>query len=181
MDEEMRLPEDKTCADCVSCRRCCSMFGVTPDDKYCDFHPVRFNEKDKPMTKDKAEHTPTPWKVNKSYNGFISGTMHSITEITAKLPEEADHDEFESEGICVVITPHDTGYKKELPTREANANHIVKCVNMHDELVAALKECREYFDGCMDADYQGEETGYVPNEEMTKHIMIEELLKKAKS
>jgi hypothetical protein len=40
--KEMELPEGKTCADCVHCRRCCAIFGHIPADEVCDFHPSRF-------------------------------------------------------------------------------------------------------------------------------------------
>lgn len=38
----MNLPDDKTCADCVHCRRCCAMFGHIPQDQVCDWYPLRF-------------------------------------------------------------------------------------------------------------------------------------------
>jgi hypothetical protein len=41
-DAAMRLPEGKTCGDCVHCRRCCTMFGHVPGDTSCDFYPIRF-------------------------------------------------------------------------------------------------------------------------------------------
>lgn len=39
----MNLPADKTCADCVHCRRCCAMFGHIPQDQVCDWYPSRFH------------------------------------------------------------------------------------------------------------------------------------------
>ena len=41
-DAEMKLPEGKTCGDCVHCKRCCSMFGHVPSDASCDWWPSRF-------------------------------------------------------------------------------------------------------------------------------------------
>lgn len=41
-----------------------------------------------------------------------------------------------------------------------------------------LTDCLEYFEDCYDADYQGEETGYVPNEEMRLGVQIVEGMKK---
>lgn len=41
---EMRLPEGKTCGDCVHCNRCCTMFGHAPADTSCDWHPIRFRQ-----------------------------------------------------------------------------------------------------------------------------------------
>jgi hypothetical protein len=42
---EMDLPEGKTCADCIHCRRCCLIFGHIPEDQVCDWHPSRFVQK----------------------------------------------------------------------------------------------------------------------------------------
>lgn len=41
-DLAMNLPEGKTCADCVHCDRCTSMFGHIPADEVCDWYPSRF-------------------------------------------------------------------------------------------------------------------------------------------
>jgi len=60
------------------------------------------------MTK---EHTPTPWKV------YLYGGVQIGQEDTG-------------DAVCSMW-----GDKQE---GEANAAHIVKCVNMHDELVEAL-------------------------------------------
>ena len=38
----MDLPEGKTCADCVHCRRCCTIYGHIPEDEVCDWSPSRF-------------------------------------------------------------------------------------------------------------------------------------------
>lgn len=40
----MRLPAGKTCADCLHCDRCTSMFGAKPTDERCGFYPRRFRE-----------------------------------------------------------------------------------------------------------------------------------------
>jgi hypothetical protein len=45
--DKMNLPEGKTCADCVSCRRCTLMFGHIPADESCDWSPSRFLERAK--------------------------------------------------------------------------------------------------------------------------------------
>ncbi len=42
MSDEMKLPENKACSDCAHCKRCCAMFGVKPENRECDFYPVRF-------------------------------------------------------------------------------------------------------------------------------------------
>lgn len=44
----MKLPEGKTCADCVQSRRCCAMGFSWPDRTQCDFFPSYFTEADKP-------------------------------------------------------------------------------------------------------------------------------------
>lgn len=44
-NEQMNLPEGKTCGDCVHCRRCTLMFGHIPADEVCDWSPSRFREK----------------------------------------------------------------------------------------------------------------------------------------
>ena len=41
----MELPEGKTCADCVHCRRCCMIFGHIPADEVCGWLPSRFRPK----------------------------------------------------------------------------------------------------------------------------------------
>ncbi len=42
---EMRLPEGKTCGDCVHTSRCVALFGHTGVDTSCDFHPSRYRER----------------------------------------------------------------------------------------------------------------------------------------
>lgn len=42
--DDMDLPEGKTCANCVHCRRCTAMFGHIPEDQSCDWSPSRFRE-----------------------------------------------------------------------------------------------------------------------------------------
>ena len=41
-DKAMELPSNKTCGDCVHCKRCCAIFGHIPDDEVCDWYPSRF-------------------------------------------------------------------------------------------------------------------------------------------
>lgn len=42
-ENEMKLPQGKTCGDCAHVRRC-RAFGFTPSETEtsCDFHPSRF-------------------------------------------------------------------------------------------------------------------------------------------
>lgn len=56
---------------------------------------------------------------------------------------------------------------------------IVRAVNAHDELIAALEECAEYFDNKADADHDYE-TGYIPNKEMRLWSVCDEALKLAR-
>jgi len=69
--------------------------------------------------KQTAKHMPTPWKVKRQ-----SETSEWI------VTSPANHFEWE----FVVTTAH-RDYESK-----ANAAHIVKCVNAHDALVAALVE-----------------------------------------
>lgn len=63
------------------------------------------------------KHTPTPWKTN-----------------TAIHP---DDQVFSADGAIVA----DCKWTKHNPDiRSANAEHIVRCVNAHDDLAAALEE-----------------------------------------
>lgn len=66
-----------------------------------------------------SKPTPTPWSLNKDEKGitFIQGNTRGWGW---------DH-------LAEVDTSGDA------PEIEANAAHIVHCVNMHDELVAALQ------------------------------------------
>lgn len=43
--DQMNLPDGKTCADCVHCRRCTMMFGHIPEDEVCDWSPSRFTHR----------------------------------------------------------------------------------------------------------------------------------------
>lgn len=40
--DDMDLPEDKTCGDCVHGRRCAAMFGHITADESCDWSSSRF-------------------------------------------------------------------------------------------------------------------------------------------
>jgi hypothetical protein len=66
----------------------------------------------------KTQHTPTPWKVGQPLGeGAIQIQSEGINSygnfILAEIPNRVEED-------------------------QANASHIVKCVNLHDELVHAL-------------------------------------------
>jgi len=44
-DEEMKLPEGKTCDDCIYHSRCFGLGFSKPGNTSCDFHPRRFIER----------------------------------------------------------------------------------------------------------------------------------------
>jgi hypothetical protein len=59
-------------------------------------------------------HSPTPWKID---------CGHVLDAINNEIPFP------------------DAAYRCPSPLERVNATHIVRCVNAHDELVAALEEC----------------------------------------
>lgn len=70
---------------------------------------------------EKQQHTPTPWYV---------GAQNDALYITAGVPPAQSND-----------YPNHTAERIALAHvySEANARHIVRCVNAHDSLVAALE------------------------------------------
>lgn len=40
--DDMDLPADQTCGDCVHAQRCTAMFGHIHKDELCDWSPSRF-------------------------------------------------------------------------------------------------------------------------------------------
>ena len=48
---DMRLPEGKTCGDCIHCTRCTRLFGCVKYNSVCDWLPSRFAEKEKEVEK----------------------------------------------------------------------------------------------------------------------------------
>ena len=75
-----------------------------------------------------AKHTPTPWKVA-DLNAWIEVRSNS----TARP-------------ICKIWKSDDDG-KDEYQELQANAKHIVHCVNVHDELIGALEQLYPYCEG----------------------------------
>lgn len=69
-----------------------------------------------------TKHTPTPWKV---LSKLTAGKVAIVT--TNEAPIQAV--------ICIM---DDRSKACDVVDREANANRIVLCCNMHDELVDAL-------------------------------------------
>jgi len=79
------------------------------------------------MSKNKPKHTPTPWK-----RGYDTGRgkQNEWTKIYSNTAQVAQ------------ISPiHPTGERQQndFTAENANAEHIVHCVNSHDALVDALK------------------------------------------
>ena len=72
------------------------------------------------------EHTPTPWEVIETFDYDF--------QIYPKGNVEAGHNQ-----IAVIPATGDGDDK-------ANATHIVHCVNLHDELVAALSRGLDYIE-----------------------------------
>lgn len=86
-----------------------------------------------------TKHTPTPWKAD--YRDVCQVRENTI-HVIANVKDWREVDEVD------LINYQDTTYGAKMFVeinhpidggREANAAHIVKCVNMHDELVSALK------------------------------------------
>lgn len=50
MNDDMKLPTGKTCADCVHLRRCVGLGYTKPENTTCDFAPSRFRLKVNPGT-----------------------------------------------------------------------------------------------------------------------------------
>jgi len=84
------------------------------------------------MTEQK--HTRTPWKVRKSQRG--GRLLNGRYAIDGKGWEELAL-------INVAVTDNCTGKTSIDPEGEANAAHIVECVNTHDQLVQDNKRLRE--------------------------------------
>jgi len=79
-------------------------------------------------------HTPTPWEFteNADYNSYWE-----------------EYYEIKAQGVLIANMTDFYDCGKDLPAKE-NAKYIVKCVNMHDELVKALEACVEKLDYIVD-------------------------------
>jgi hypothetical protein len=75
----------------------------------------------------KTAHTPTPWYLTEEKEGQIESDKGYL--------------------IAQVYQNKNPKYKEE---DEANAKHIVKCVNMHDELIKALYDAQSYLEKCVE-------------------------------
>lgn len=94
------------------------------------------NEAEKTKKRMKTQHTPTPWH----YNGGKKIYIYSSHRNGAYCAE--------------INTTSDNGDK--IRDAEANAAHIVKCVNLHDELVEALDFMISEYSGILEC-RQGQE------------------------
>lgn len=78
-----------------------------------------------------AAHTPTPWKVSENENTPL--TLNEYHRIHAGIDD-----------ICFVEkTDRDLSSEKYIEVDQANAAYIVRAVNAHEELLAALKNLVE--------------------------------------
>lgn len=75
----------------------------------------------------KPKHTPTPWQIGAEKPCAIYSKTARI-----KVGETAPYAITDSPAIPLANSDEEM---------EANAAHIVKCVNLHDELVEALIAC----------------------------------------
>ena len=90
-----------------------------------------------------TKHTPTPWHVGRKFNGvLIGGHPHAAWEIIGPSPVRM--------GVAVCILPFEDLTDDSKAECVANAAFIVKAVNAHDALVAALKAVRDEFDARYD-------------------------------
>lgn len=39
------IPDERQCRDCVNLERCGALFGVNPDNRWCDWSPHRFRQR----------------------------------------------------------------------------------------------------------------------------------------
>lgn len=79
-------------------------------------------------------HTPTPWFVAMSDNA----TPHILTKDMG-FTHHYDRDEVLAALVCYMPAEIMQSFNSV-----ANAEHIVRCVNSHDDLVAALAEARSW-------------------------------------
>ncbi len=86
------------------------------------------------MTHDNTRHTPTPWAL--SYGYAVPGGMRIY--VAGPEPKQI--------GIKL-MSPYIEGAWDGDPEAEANARHIVKVVNCHDELLAAANEAFDFLGG----------------------------------
>ena len=113
-----------------------------------------------------AKHSPTPWQVGKSvHNDGAISVMNHETRI-ARID------------IQILAKKADL-WRTPCAERDANAAFIVRAVNAHADMLAALHACAEYFDSRADADC--DDRGPIANEEMRLLNEVEDAIRKAES
>lgn len=105
------------------------------------------------------EHTPGPWNLVRLASAFDSRVVGYGIKYGAAGNRLAMVD----------------GEGNSSDHNEANARLIAAAPDM----LAALKECEEYFDNRADAD--GDSTGFTPNAEMNMLVMVRAAIAKATS
>lgn len=75
-----------------------------------------------------SKHTPTPWRVDGRQ--IIGTNDRGFEDVLAEMLKWSE--------------PYTS-------TQQANAEHIVKCVNAHDELIGELQNFRCAFKSCVEA------------------------------
>lgn len=92
---------------------------------------------------DEVKHTPTPWEVS-GYGAFetlirASSGDGNGRKVAATWISDARAKRRDGETTSDFYERSRALHLKHARANEANAAHIVKCVNLHDELVEALK------------------------------------------
>ena len=98
------------------------------------------------------KHTPTPWRTEFTERQPFFNTIYSVDD---NAPEEI---------VCFITDSTDHARAQN------DSNHIVKCVNMHDELVEALETATDYINS----------RGVVPHRTKSFSIKFKGLIKKAR-
>ena len=81
------------------------------------------------------EHTKTPWTVEPYLTPDRDDDpigVYKVEPAHGKLMERYDETDPENDGECFYICHEEN---------QANAEYITRCVNAHEKLVEALKEC----------------------------------------
>lgn len=118
----------------------------------------------------KREATPRPWYV---YTGQ-SNDDGEYDAIAISANGKGPNGGWVGLHVARMPVPDDRSFNKRTRAEiNANAELIVRCVNEHDALVAALEEAREYFDQRADISAKNENA---PNEEMRLLAVIDAAL-----
>lgn len=121
-------------------------------------------------TENEVKHTPTPWHTNLEFDG-----RHRYFPIMAPWAGCDDETNYHP---LIAMTKHGTGDAPQ-EVAKANASHIVKCVNLHDELVDFLQELEDLL-SVKDPKFHGNPTAH--NEACkANRVKLKALLAKARS